>query len=61
MKMYVVLGENVWDTDTYVVGVYSTEKKAQEVINGVGKERFPNDLMWISDYEVDTFDWWGEE
>lgn len=58
MTMYVVLGrEDDWEAETYVVGVYSTKWKAQEVINGVGRETFPNDIMWIDANEVDTFGW----
>lgn len=58
MEMYVVLSrEDDWETETYVVGVYSTEAKAQAIIDGVGKKMFPNDIMWIDANEVDTFGW----
>ena len=62
MKMYVVLSqEDEWEADTCVIGVYSTREKAQAIIDGVGKETFPNDVMWIIENEVDTFDWEREE
>lgn len=62
MKMYVVLSqEDVWEADICVIGVYSTREKAQAIIDGVGKETFPNDVMWIVENEVDTFDWEREE
>lgn len=58
MTMYVVLGrEDKWEAETYVVGVYSTEEKAQAIIDGVGKKTFPNDVMWIDENDVDTFGW----
>lgn len=56
--MYVVLGrEDEWESDTYVVGVYSSEEKAQEIINGIAKETFPHDVFWIDANEVDAFGW----
>lgn len=62
MKMYVVLSqEDEWEADICVIGVYSTREKAQAIIDGVGKETFPNDVMWIVENEVDTFDWEREE
>lgn len=62
MKMYVVLSqEDEWEADIGVIGVYSTKEKAQAIIDGVGKETFPNDVMWIVENEVDTFDWEREE
>lgn len=62
MTMYVVLSrEDEWEADTYVVGVYSTKEKAQKIIDGIGKETFPNDIMWIDENEVDTFAWEREE
>lgn len=58
MTVYVVLGrEDEWEAETYLVGVYSTKEKAQAIIDGVGKETFPNDVMWIDETDVDTFGW----
>ena len=58
MRMYVVLGrEDKWEAETYVVGVYPTEEKAQAIIDGVGKKIFPNVIMWIDENDVDTFGW----
>ena len=58
MEMYVVLGrEDEWEADTYVVGVYSSREKAQEIINGVARETFPNDVFWIDENTVDAFGW----
>lgn len=62
MTMYVVLSqEDAWEADICVIGVYSTREKAQAIIDGVGKETFPNDVMWIVENEVDTFEWECEE
>lgn len=58
MIMYVVLGrEDDWEANTYIVTICSTRKKAQEIIDGIGKETFPNDTMWIEEHEIDTFGW----
>lgn len=58
MIMYVVIGkEDSWEAENYVVGVYSTEEKAQEIINRECKATFPNDIFWIEENEVDVFGW----
>lgn len=59
MIVYVVLGkEDDWEAETYVVGVYSTKEKAQEIINRSCKAPyFTNDIFWIDENEVDAFGW----
>lgn len=56
MTMYIVLGrEGIWEGDVYVVGIYSTKEKAQAIMDGPAREKFPNDMIWIEENEVDIF------